>query len=289
MVRDKKAPEPVLPRLRESLGLVAHEATPRNVHYFRTSCRRLASYADLAEGDGARALRKLGKKLGKVRKAAGRVRDLDVQIELLRDLQVENERDDRRLLLADLQDERDRAERKLGKQLYRETVQALNRKITKAQRADAPRMSDMRERRQRAWSEALELVAALPQDFPSVEQKNLHKLRLACKNVRYTAEQALPRAEARRLGATMKEVQDAIGRWHDWLMLRSRAEELLPEESILIRVLRSAERTSLAEALRRGRAIVRPHVGADEIPTFPRFERKEPQTSTPSATVANAS
>ncbi len=284
-----KPAESVLQRMKGSLALVAREATPRNVHYFRTSVRRLESYADLAAGDAEKPLRKLYKKLSKARKAAGRVRDLDVQIELLHDLQVENERDDRRLLLADLQDARDRAERKLAKQVDSETLSELRRRLAKAQRADIPGLTAQRERRQRAWSEALEQVASLPQDFPSVEQKNLHKLRLACKSIRYTAEQALPRPEARQLAETMKEVQDAIGRWHDWLMLRRRAQDLLPAESTLIHVLRAAERTSLAEAVKRGRAIVRPHVSGEDMPTFPRLAKKEPQPSAPSASAANAS
>jgi CHAD domain-containing protein len=285
-----KPAESVLQRMKGSLALVAREATPRNVHYFRTSLRRLESYADLAEGSAEKPLRKLYKKFGKVRKAAGRVRDLDVQIELLHDLQVENERDDRRALLADLQDARDRAERKLTKQLDSEAQAALRRKIGKAQQADRNGLTAQRERRQRAWSDALELVAALPEEFESVESKNLHKLRLACKNIRYTAEQAFPRPEARQLAATMKEVQDAIGRWHDWLMLRTRAEDLLPQESTLIHVLRATERTSLTDALKRGRAIVRPHVGADEVPTFPRIAKKGPQpTQTAAGAVASAS
>ena len=85
----------------------------------------------------------------------------------------------------------------------------------------------------------------------------------------------------------MKEVQDAIGRWHDWVVLRERARDLLPGESVLIRVLRSHERASLNDALRRGRALVRPRIAHAEAPALPRGAKKEADREGPP--VADAS
>ncbi len=282
----RKPEESLLQRVEKSLAEVAREATPKNVHFFRTSCRRLKAYARLAEGEPARVLRKLAKKLDRARKLAGRVRELDVQLDQLRHLHVEAERGERRRLIADMEESRSRAERKLAKELDEESVAGLRRRIAKARQAETAERRHMKERRQRAATRALELAAALPQGFPSLEVDNIHRLRLACKRIRYTAEQALPRPEAKRLVTAMKDVQDAIGRWHDWLILREHAEETLAPESTLTRVLRSHERTSLSDALRRGRSVVRIHVAAAEPPALPK-KPAEPQP--PNSAAASAS
>src|SRR3954468_536840 len=111
-----KMRESVLERVEASLRAVSGAATPRNVHFFRTSARRLEAYAELGGGAAARRLRKLSTRFERPRKLAGRVRDLDVQMELLRGLQLERDRDARRRLLAELAQRRDAAERKLAKE-----------------------------------------------------------------------------------------------------------------------------------------------------------------------------
>lgn len=283
----KRTNETVLGRVRDSLVAVGREASPKNVHFFRTSCRRLRAYAELVEGDAERVLRKLSKRLDKARRLAGRVRDLDVLRDLLRDLQVETEREDRRRLARELEERRARAQRKLTRLLEEKTLAQVRRRWPKVRRAATTAGRQREELRERAWSKAQELTAALPQLFPSLDPGNLHPLRLACKDIRYTAEHALPTEGAKRLAEKMKEVQDAIGRWHDWVVLRERARDLLPAESVLIRVLRSHERASLSDALRRGRALVRPHIAHSEAPALPLGPRKEPGSSGPP--VANVS
>ncbi|MDP9269114.1 MAG: CHAD domain-containing protein [Acidobacteriota bacterium] len=263
-LRGKKRGNTVLERLAKSLDAVARTATPKNVHFFRTCCRRMEAYAELRKGEGARALRKLTQRLDKPRRLAGRVRDLDVQLDIVRDLHFDGDHESRRRLGVDLQEARARAARRLNKALDAKTVASLERRLRKAERAEASAAKSDVDYRKRAWSEAVALLAALPEDFPSVEPKNLHRLRLAGKNIRYTAEQAFPDPEARRFADAMIELQDAIGRWHDWLMLRKRARGLTPEEGTLQRILRSHERASLADALRRGRQVVRPHASAGD-------------------------
>jgi CHAD domain-containing protein len=285
----RKSEESLLQRVEKSLAEVAREATPKNVHFFRTSCRRLKAYARLAEGEPARVLRKLSKRLDRARQLAGRVRDLDVQLDQLRHLHVEAERSERRRLIAEMEEARSRAERKLAGELDQEAIKKLLGRVDKAKAAERAEGQHRRERRGRAGSRALELAAALPQDFPALDVENIHGLRLACKRIRYTAEQALPRPEAKRLVVAMKEVQDAVGRWHDWLILREQAEETLAPDSTLTRVLRSHERTSLAEALRRGREVTRLHVAAGEMPRLPRKANETAKSAKPDSATASAS
>src|SRR3954469_2220658 len=170
--------EKVLDRLSKSLRAVERGATARSVHYFRTSCRRLESHAELGQGDAAKALRKVVKRLARLRKLAGRVRDLDVQTELLRELQVENARDreDRRRLTRDLQEDRERAARKLSEELETERSAELRRRIAKSKRVEAADQEPVVARRQRALRSARESAAALSNNFPEIERDNLHKL-----------------------------------------------------------------------------------------------------------------
>lgn len=277
----------MLERVRASLDAVAQEADAKAVHFFRTSCRRLEAYAELMPAESRRRLRKLGRRLDRARRLAGRVRDLDVQIELLR-AEIEREREDKRILLAALEEERARAARKLGKELDEEKVAGLRARIARARQVERAARAGAAELRARAWEEAVEGFVRLSQDFPTVRTKNLHQLRLACKAIRYTAEQALPRPEAAELVGRLKRVQDAIGLWHDWVVLGERARELLPSERTLFNVLRSHERTSRAEALKQAREITRPHIRVEEPPALPEAA-KAPQRAAAKPTVASAS
>src|SRR3954467_587268 len=172
--RKTKPRNTVLERVSKSLKAVAASTTPKNVHFFRTSCRRLEAVAELGKGDGARVLRKLSKRLDKPRRLAGRVRDLDVQLDMLRHLHFDGDHESRRRLRADLQDARARAARKLSKSLDAEAVASLRRRLAKAARADFA--NGPAQYREHAWQQAQALLAALPEEFPSVEPKNLHRL-----------------------------------------------------------------------------------------------------------------
>src|SRR3954464_11858156 len=149
----------VLERVSKSLKAVAASTTPKNVHFFRTSCRRLEAVAELGKDDGARVLRKLSKRLDKPRRLAGSVRDLDVQLDMLRHLHFDGDHESRRRLRADLQDARARAARKLSKSLDAETVVAVQRRLAKAERAEIA--SGAAEYRQHAWQHAQALLGAL--------------------------------------------------------------------------------------------------------------------------------
>jgi CHAD domain-containing protein len=289
VLKGKRPKLSVLDRVHASLDAVTREPEPESVHFFRTSCRRLEAFAELLKGDSGRTLRKLSRRLEKPRRLAGRVRDLDVQTALLREVEIEGQREDRRRLLAELDEARARAARKLRKGLDEKTVAALRERILRARRLEKAEEAARDARRERAWERAVETLSGLPQEFPKVKAKNLHELRLACKSVRYTAEQALPMAVAQELIALMKQVQDAIGRWHDWRVLRERAQDALAPESALIRALRSHERTSRAEALHRGLEVVRPHVRVEQPAPLPAAARRPQATIGAKPSVASAS
>jgi len=286
MVSGKRARATVLDRVRASLEALARESAPGSVHFFRTSCRRLQAYAELLGGEAGRSLRKLNKRLQKARRLAGSVRDFDVQLALLREVEIE--REDRRRLLAAMEESRARAARKLARHLDQERVAELRARIAKARRRTKAQAETPAVFRELAWQQAVEALSGLAQQFPAVETGNLHEVRLACKGIRYTAEQALPQAGAAALVEQMKQVQDAIGVWHDWVVLRERGRELLPAQSPLLHALRNHERTSRATALRQARAVTRPHIRVEPPPALP-APAKRPEAAERKPRIASAS
>ena len=86
-------------------------------------------------------------------------------------------------------------------------------------------------------------------DHPAVTEENLHEYRLACKEFRYHAELAGERAHS--VVTLFKNVQDAIGEWHDWqLLLKLSRKELAKRHSKLLTKIEEITAAKLAEAFR---------------------------------------
>jgi CHAD domain-containing protein len=91
MPLDQESTRLILRKLSRQLGKLASKPAPENIHRFRTSSRRAeVLVADLAE-ERSRNDKKLMRLLGRLRKKAGRVRDLDVEIAALRSLKIPQE------------------------------------------------------------------------------------------------------------------------------------------------------------------------------------------------------
>ncbi|HVA62520.1 MAG TPA: CHAD domain-containing protein [Terriglobales bacterium] len=230
-------------RLAQLLPHAAGSASPAVVHHVRTHIRRVEAL--LQEGLPAAAEPKLRKQLQKVRRRAGRVRDLDVQRGLLLRLQVEGSEGAQRRLLQSLEAERERAAARLRAKLGTGARRELRRRLRRAQQelqAAAPTVGEWERRVWRQWEELAAGAAPLP-------ASRLHAFRLECKRLRYLAE-----AEGRALaplGKQLKRVQDAIGLWHDWSELARRAErEGAGASPALLAALRNLAALHEGEAMR---------------------------------------
>jgi len=73
------------------MAKLASKPSPENVHKFRTSSRRVEVLVSDLAGSRNGNDKKLLKLLGRLRKKAGRVRDLDVQSVALRSLKIPQE------------------------------------------------------------------------------------------------------------------------------------------------------------------------------------------------------
>ncbi|HZU22802.1 MAG TPA: CHAD domain-containing protein [Terriglobales bacterium] len=230
--------------------------SPRAVHGLRTASRRLQSLFSAA---GSESGHKLHKQLRKLRRQAGKVRDLDVQIAALKSLQVPAIASEQKKLLRALQRRRRKSAEPLREFLgrhwprLRKSLQAEQERQSSAA-AQAPRGHRIQgaSAAGEPLVEALAGFAAAAADHPLHSAEDLHAFRIAVKKARYAAELATPDDEAAAAIAAFKRIQDAIGEWHDWALLASTAEEELgpPQRSALVAALNERARRRLAPARR---------------------------------------
>jgi CHAD domain-containing protein len=235
----------VFQKLGRRLSKLGVKSAPENVHKFRTSSRRVEALLQELVAEPNRNDKKLLKLLSRLRRKAGRVRDLDVQISALRSLKIPQEPARKAQLLHLLTEERARREHRLAKAFGGQTVRELRRRLKRAAGdAEIPDGKD-------AVRLALRQLAALGRNPDPLTEKILHQYRIAGKRARYIAELGGKDAEAQRLVEQLKHMQDAIGDWHDWLKLAQKAEELFGgvREAPLVSALHNVTRAKFRHAL----------------------------------------
>jgi CHAD domain-containing protein len=280
----------VFERLDSQLSKLANKPQPQNVHRFRTYTRRVEALLEEVAPNVGRNEKKLLKMLNRLRRRAGRLRDLDVQIVALRNLRIPGEQGHKTQLLRALIEIRFKRERKLHQSLDRATLRDLRKRLKKTAR------------RQRIPGDAEPLVlakqlfAAVSKPAVPLTEELLHKYRVAGKRVRYIVELAGKAAEADAMLETLQAMQDALGDWHDWLMLTESAEKLLGKESgsPLMAALRNVTRAKFRHALQvvgetrtklLSEARVKPAIGTrqDEPPIHKPSSRPGAQTKAAAA------
>lgn len=229
---------------RQILKLAA-KPVPENVHKFRTSSRRVEVMVSDLDQNRTGNDKKLLKLLGRLRKKAGRVRDLDVQSAALRSLKIPQEPGRKSQLMRTLAEERAKREKKLAKSLDKQTVAEVRKRLKRtAASLELPRNAD-------PLVLARQKLSNLEVDPGNVTEKTLHQFRIAGKRARYVAELAGKDAEASRLLTLLNHMQDVIGEWHDWVQLADRAEKLFGgvQDSPLVSALRNITRAKFRQAV----------------------------------------
>ena len=194
---------------------------------------------------------RLLRKLAKLRKRAGKVRDLDVLTGYVATLEIHDEEDCLVQLLEYLGSEHDRRSEQLhsfavehGESLGRRLKRTARHLKTASQDATASEsapgntmLSELRLQR--------ELTAAV-----RLTSKNLHPYRLQVKELRYMLEMEKDPADE-ELIEILGGVKDAIGEWHDWQELLTIARENLHHASKckLIPLLQRTTQQKLKHAL----------------------------------------
>lgn len=215
----------VFRKLDQDLAKLSSAPDPRNVHRLRTGARRLQILLDELSPEADRNHKKLLKLLGRLRKRAGKVRDLDVQLAALRSLKIPREPRRKTQLMNELIELRGRQEKKLRKATDKDTVSEIRKRLKRASKDFDP------ETGKHPLAVAKEMLERIQRQDAPLTEAVLHQYRIATKRARYAAEFAEPSAEAAQFIAGLKRIQDALGDWHDWLTLTQAARKHLGDVS----------------------------------------------------------
>jgi CHAD domain-containing protein len=232
----------------------AEKPTEKAVHQVRTRCRRLEALvsAVLSTRLSAKRLHSTGeallRKIKKIRRAAGPVRDLDIHLSLLETITGEPPDDDAQKLKKTLQRQRKRASVAALKEIERHRPD-LERRAARFLDTfnDLPASEQELDTAALAKARFLETAAA----FPVIRADNLHDFRKRSKQARYIAEINPRSAASVALAKELNRVQDAIGAWHDWdVMMEEGAEILGNRRTALLRKIQAHRNKAYRVALR---------------------------------------
>lgn len=213
----------VFEKLERDLIKLSSKPRPESVHRFRTGTRRLQILLGELSPKLDRSEKKLLKLLGQIRKRAGKVRDLDVQLAALRSLKVPREPRRKTQLVNHLIELRRQQEKKLRQEADKATVREIRKRLKRAARRFKAEATD------EPLAAARAMLSPLDQTSSPPTEAVLHRYRILSKRARYAAEFASPSPESEKFIADLKVLQDALGDWHDWLTLRQTAIEEIGE------------------------------------------------------------
>jgi CHAD domain-containing protein len=213
-----------LRRLRKALRKLSDDPTPDEVHRLRTLTRRVEAISSAWEPGEAKLLRRLLDSIRPVRKAAGRVRDMDVLAANAPSLVHGSGSGS----LARLAENLRSARRAYANALLRATnrqrkaaCESLDEFSRRARAAFGRGKADAGKAEGALRSAAVRLAIELGR-WPALNESNLHDFRIAAKRLRAILQlfvdsdaglvEALGKANAR------------IGDWHDWQHLKEIAE-----------------------------------------------------------------
>jgi CHAD domain-containing protein len=218
---DPKRCRAVFQKLERDLVKLSSKPQAQSVHRFRTGTRRLQILLGELSPKLGRNEKKLLKLLSRIRKRAGKVRDLDVQSAALRSLKVPREPRRKTQLVNQLIELRAQQEKKLRKAVDGPTVREILKRLKRAGKGFDP------ESARDPLAVAQAMLQSIQRASEPLSETVLHQYRILSKRARYAAEFAPPSTAADRFIAEIKRIQDASGDWHDWLTLTETADQRL--------------------------------------------------------------
>jgi CHAD domain-containing protein len=231
-------PQPVTVFLRQALMLKAAIAdclkkpSPKRVHLLRSTTRRIEATLELLVlSTGISRIEKqsrpLQRSIRKVRRAAGAVRDTDVESDLLA---AYNRTPDSKRLREDLATLRKKAERKLIKRLEQEQKK-IELRLNNLEALLSPAL-DLNLSGAKLINVTQNWFAENVRGLDPHHDQDLHTLRKASKTARYLAETGVDASKAAAtLAARYEAAQRSLGEWHDHFLLLHEAHTHLPPNS----------------------------------------------------------
>jgi len=222
-----------LRKLHKHLQKLPANPSPEDVHRLRTGARHIETIAVLFGAPDQQPVRRLLKSIKPLRKAAGRVRDLDVftgyaislpptpgrhSLSRLVKSLAEMRRDSAGKLLDTVRREQKTAQRHIKR--HSDFIGLLSADVNRSPASGTRAHPSER----RIGAAATEILRDLGHG-PPPDQRNLHRLRLKIKKLRSILE--LQPNFDRGLWNALGRAKDAIGDWHDWNQLAEIAARLL--------------------------------------------------------------
>ena len=234
-------------RLEAALSVGVATPTTKAVHELRSSTRRVEAQLELlATVKGLPPYKseaqKVQRRLEKLRRIAGRVRDCDVQDKLLKD------EDHAMSSAVEAPSDLTRTQDKLRKRITKNRARG-ERKLVATIEQQLPKLARDTEELLKALKPAKDLKVPVDDLLTAITQKmermlrsrergeeHLHDLRKAAKRARYQCE-SMPGPQAAAMAKRLEDLQDAGGAWHDLLDLATVCHEEFGAEHPLSRVL----------------------------------------------------
>lgn len=219
MLLDKEKLESPFRKLRKSLKENPDQPTPEQVHKLRTNTRRVEAITHALSLDQRCDDRATLDAISVIRKKAGKVRDMDVLTGFASTLSCNDDKESLIQLLEHLGSERSRLAGKLKTVICKEGRKArLSLKEHLESIQDHYASTQKRSANDDEWpihatAVALELLEVISA-WPKLNPENLHAFRLKVKELRYVLQ--LDDSQDAEFIASLGQVKDAIGEWHDW-------------------------------------------------------------------------
>ena len=263
MALDRDQLDKPIRKLRKVLKKMPAEPAPKQVHDLRTNSRRLE--AMLQAGDPDRNERKILKRVSRLRKSAGKVRDMDVLTAYAAELTPsEDEVDCSVRLLEHLGATRRKKAKKLSRAVH-ESAPGLRKRLKRSSKQIRRRIAKPNSRDDGMSSHIMSTAVQLLSDLESpstLNRSNLHPYRIKVKELQNLLRLAED-AGKREFVESLSKVKDAIGEWHDWVELGSIAREVLDHHSCqLLQQLKGHAQERFTRALSLAENMKKKYVGA---------------------------
>jgi CHAD domain-containing protein len=258
--------------LNVALAKLQLDASAKAVHRLRTTARRIQTLINSGEVELRGKQRQALRDIEKIRKRAGKVRDLDVQLGLLRALGNRSTEQDRHFLRQVLLKKRGKRAGRL-ESAARDIVQSnFSTHLREALRHAEAISAEEKDSLAKAEGELRQLATDF-QAHPQLSTKQLHRMRIKLKMIRYLAEVAVDSDASGKFVDQLKSVQTILGEWRDWELLEKTAEKLFAERT------NCALLAEIRALLGSKRARVQPAIAGLLAPRPVDVPKKQPQSA----------
>lgn len=236
----KKLVKPIR-KIRKAIKGLPETPSPDQVHGLRTQSRRLEAIVLALRLEQTKRGKSLLKHLTPIRKAAGKVRDMDVLIGLASTVScgASGSGEDRIHLIEALGEKRLRFAKRLhhvaagDEKLTFRSLRRFSARISRwVSDTEAGGDGDQTGRTD-PTTYTISHFSALSA-WPKLNRRNLHSFRLAIKELRYALELAVDPDLS--IIQALAQTKDAIGEWHDWHELERQARGLLGSCDVVTRI-----------------------------------------------------